>query len=252
MKRIQKPQNLTRAGTDVNLIFRKQIFVGTRMIELFDEWPEQYDRWFQTPIGSLVKKYETALILDLLKPSPRERILDAGCGTAVFTADILDTGSEVVGLDVSLPMLKRAKSKGYASLQILQGDILRIPFCAGSFEKTVSITALEFIEDGKRAIQELFRVTKPKGTVVVATLNGLSPWAVQRKAKAKAGHSLFSRAIFRNPGELNALGPFAGITRTAIHFQKEEGVQKAQELEEEGRKRDLETGAFLAVRWKKP
>ncbi len=223
-----------------------------KMTELFDEWPEQYDLWFQTPIGRLVKKYETELILDLLKPLTGEKILDAGCGTAIFTRDILKMGSEAVGLDGSLAMLKRAKSKGNSHLEILQGDMLQIPFRDGSFDKVVSITALEFVEDGKRAVRELFRVAKPKGIVVVATLNSLSSWAVRRKAKAKEGHSLFSRAIFRSPEELNSLGPFAGITSTAIHFQKEEEPQMAQEIEAEGRKKKLETGAFLAARWKKP
>ena len=36
-------------------------------IELFDEWPDRYDEWFQTPIGSLVKRYESALLLELLQ-----------------------------------------------------------------------------------------------------------------------------------------------------------------------------------------
>ena len=48
---------------------------------LFDHWPEKYDRWFETPIGALVKKYENELLLDLLQPRPEERILDVGCGT---------------------------------------------------------------------------------------------------------------------------------------------------------------------------
>jgi hypothetical protein len=34
-------------------------------VQIFNEWPEAYDRWFTTPIGSLVKKYEAQLILDL-------------------------------------------------------------------------------------------------------------------------------------------------------------------------------------------
>ena len=29
--------------------------------ELFDEWPDTYDKWFDTPIGSLVKKYYSRL-----------------------------------------------------------------------------------------------------------------------------------------------------------------------------------------------
>jgi ubiquinone/menaquinone biosynthesis C-methylase UbiE len=56
---------------------------------LFDEWPEKYDQWFETPIGTLVKKYENQLLLDLLQPRRGEMILDVGCGTGVFTLNIL-------------------------------------------------------------------------------------------------------------------------------------------------------------------
>ena len=39
---------------------------------LFDEWPEKYDQWFETPIGALVKQYENELLLDFLQPQPDE------------------------------------------------------------------------------------------------------------------------------------------------------------------------------------
>ena len=29
----------------------------------FDPWPETYDQWFETPIGKLIREYETELIL---------------------------------------------------------------------------------------------------------------------------------------------------------------------------------------------
>jgi ubiquinone/menaquinone biosynthesis C-methylase UbiE len=219
---------------------------------LFDAWPEEYERWFQTPIGRLVKKFETDLILDLLRPSPGERILDAGCGTGIFTADILDRGPGVTGLDLSLPMLRKAKSKGYARLELLQGNMRGLPFPEGFFDKTVSITALEFIEEAKQAIEELFRVTKNSGTIVVATLNRLSPWAARRKEKGKEGHALFSKVFFRGPEEMAALGSQKGILRTAVHFKKEEDPRRALEIEEEGKNKGLLTGAFLAIRWKKP
>ncbi|MBP1713662.1 MAG: Methyltransferase type 11 [Deltaproteobacteria bacterium] len=190
------------------------------MTTLFDAWPEEYERWFQTPIGRLVKKFERELILDLLKPSSGERILDAGCGTGIFTTDLLDRETRVAGLDLSLPMLQRANSKEYARLELLQGDMRRLPFPEGSFDKTVSITALEFIENGKQAIDELFRVTKKKGTIVVATLNRLSPWAVQREAKGKKGHALFSKVVFRTPEEMAALAPQEGINPHGSSFQK--------------------------------
>jgi ubiquinone/menaquinone biosynthesis C-methylase UbiE len=247
-------ENLTPEGTGVNLIFRigKNFKSEGEMPELFDVWPDEYERWFQTPIGRLVRKVEMDLVLDLLKPSPGERILDAGCGTGIFTTEILNRETRVAGLDLSLPMLRRANSKEYAYLELLQGDMRHLPFPEGSFDKTVSITALEFIVNGKQAIDELFRVTKKGGTIVVATLNRLSPWAVPREEKGKKGHPLFSRVVFRTPEEMAALTSRAGILRTAVHFEKEEDPRRALEVEEAGKKKRLLTGAFLAVRWEKP
>jgi len=221
--------------------------------ELFDEWPEKYDEWFTTPIGLLVRKYESELLLSLLRPESDEFILDAGCGTGVFTLDILSSRTHVIGVDLSLPMLSRAaqKTRGY-HFQAVLADISFLPFPESAFDKVVSVTALEFIEDAKRAMQELFRVTKKGGHIVVATLNSLSPWAERRKAEAKKGHPLFKKAIFRSPDELLALAPVKGVIRTAIHFQKEDDPAHAPEIEQEGQRRGLKTGAFLVGCWEKP
>ncbi len=220
--------------------------------QLFDEWPEAYDRWFATPIGSLVKKYETELILDLLKPNKGDFILDAGCGTGVFTLDILSSGSSVVGLDISLPMLIQAgkKLKGLP-FQMVAADMLHLPFSESLFDKVVSITALEFIRDARSAVRELFRVTQSGGTIVVATLNSLSPWASRRVAEAKKRNSIFEKAIFRSPDDLRSLLPEKGVMKTAIHFQKDDDPEKAVRMESEGQRENLNTGAFVAVGWKK-
>jgi ubiquinone/menaquinone biosynthesis C-methylase UbiE len=216
---------------------------------LFDDWPE----WFETPIGALVKKYENELLLDLLQPRPEELILDAGCGTGVFTYNILGFGPRITGLEISYPMLKRAtlKSKGYP-FRAVAGDMKYLPFVDQCFDKVVSMTALEFIEDGKEAVKDLFRVTKKGGVVVVTTLNSLSPWADRRKKEADKGHALFKQMIFRSPDELCAMAPVDGTVKTAIHFLKDDDPQKAPEIESEGKKRGLDTGAFVAARWVKP
>ncbi len=220
--------------------------------QLFDEWPEAYDRWFTTPIGSLVRQYETNLILNLLSPKGGEFVLDAGCGTGIFTLDILSSGSKVIGLDLSLPMLERAekKLKGHP-FQIVLADMLNLPFPESSFDRVVSVTALEFIEDGKAAVCELFRVTKRGGRIVVATLNSLSPWALRRRDEIEERESIFKKAIFRTPDELRSLAPATGVVKTAIHFQKGDDPELAVEIEQEGKRRHLNTGAFVAVRWEK-
>jgi ubiquinone/menaquinone biosynthesis C-methylase UbiE len=223
------------------------------MRQLFDDWPEKYDQWFATPIGRLVKEYEGGLLLDLIRPDPGDLILDAGCGTGVFTLDLLCLGCRIIGIDLSMPMLCRSKQNAHGyPLRIVLADLLKLPFSANSFDKVISVTALEFIQDGRKAIDELLRVTKRGGSLVVATLNSLSPWAEQRKAEAGQKHTIFEQATFRSPEELLSLTPIYGEIRTAIHFRKEENPELAPGIEQEGVEKRLNTGAFLAARWVKP
>jgi len=218
---------------------------------LFDEWPIRYDRWFDTPIGKAVLKYEVTLVLDLLRPVRREKILDAGSGTGIFTREFLFRGAGVVGLDISWAMLRWAQTKNEAfPRRMVTADMTLLPFDDGVFDKTVSVTALEFIEDEKKAVAELFRVTKPGGIVVVATLNGLSPWAVRRRENARHDReSIFNRVIFRSPAQLLAAAPVSGTVRTAVYFDKEDDPAELDRIEQEGQGR--ETGAFIAARWEK-
>jgi ubiquinone/menaquinone biosynthesis C-methylase UbiE len=220
---------------------------------LFDDWPEKYDKWFETPIGALVKIYESELLLDMLGPDQGEIILDMGCGTGVFTIDILSFGPHVIGLDISQPMVIRAchKAKKYPFSGIV-GDMMSLPFADDSFDKVVSMTAIEFVKDAQRAVKELFRVTRRGGRIVVTTLNSLSPWAARRMDEAKKGPSIFEKTIFRSPDEIRSIVPVSAVIKTAIYFGKDDDPGEAHGIEREGRKKGLMTGAFLAARWEKP
>ncbi len=220
---------------------------------LFDDWPEKYDKWFETPIGALVKIYESELLLEMLGADQGKIILDVGCGTGVFTLDILSFGPHVIGLDISRPMVMLAchKAKKYPFSGIV-GDMMSLPFADDSFDKVVSMTAIEFVKDAQRVVKELFRVTRRGGIIVVTTLNSLSPWAARRINAAKKGPSIFEKTIFRSPDEMRSIAPANAVVKTAIHFQKDDAPGEAHEIEREGRKRGLMTGAFLAARWEKP
>ncbi|MFZ2447878.1 MAG: methyltransferase domain-containing protein [Syntrophobacteraceae bacterium] len=223
------------------------------MAKIFDDWPEKYDQWFETPIGRLVRQYEGRLLLEMARPGKGERILDVGCGTGVFTRDLLAAGSKVTGLELSFPMLRRAGQKAAGlSFHTVQGDMRRLPFADNSFDKTVSVTAIEFLGDARPAVDEFFRITRPGGLVVVASLNSLSPWAVRRTAAAKEGHEIFKHARFRSPAEMAGLMSFPAVVRTAVHFQKHDDPDLAKGIEADGDARGLDTGAFLVTRWEKP
>ncbi len=219
---------------------------------LFDEWPDRYDNWFTTPVGKLVKKYEVELLLEMLTPRQGECILDVGCGTGLFSMDVLSCGARIVGLDISHPMLVRAADKT-ADNQFagVVGDMVSLPFPDESFDKVFSMTAIEFVADAKQAVAELNRVVHRGGTVVLTSLNSLSPWADRRGQEAENGHTLFQNITFRSPDELMDLAPGESKLKTAIHFLKSEDPEKAEEIEREGALQGKDTGAFVALTWHK-
>ncbi len=219
---------------------------------LFDTWKDKYDAWFETPTGRLVRQYESALLLEFLNPRPDDSILDVGCGTGIFTQDVLSCGAKVTGIDLSLPMLERALLRaGTARFSGLCADMNALPFPDNCFDKVYSMTAIEFADDAGRVLAECNRVTKKGGCIVVTTLNSLSPWAEQRKKKAQNGHDLFQQICFRSPDDMRLIVPAQSLCKTAIHFQKNEPVLRIPEVERNGRENNLETGAFLAVQWNK-
>ena len=165
---------------------------------------------------------ERELILRYLFPLPGEKILDAGCGTGIFTTDFLNARARITGLDISRQMLLDTVRKTAGCLfSPVQADITRLPFMDNCFDKSVSITALEFIEDARTAVNELLRVTRPGGIVVVATLNSLSMWASRRRQKTLDGKQhILENAQYRSPSNLLSLTKLKGDTETAVHFLK--------------------------------
>jgi len=237
--------------TIVNRLVSKKNTSLMKKENLFDRWPEKYDRWFETPLGKLIKRYEKDVLFSLLQPAKGQQILDAGCGTGVFTIDILQAGAHVVGLELSLPMIRYAGRK--ATFDRIQGDMLYLPFKDNCFDKTVSVTAIDFIENAAAAVNELIRVTRRGGRIVVATLNSCSTWAERRRKEAETGRNpLFKNVFFRTPEALKALAPYPGILKSAIYFNEDEDINRAVLIEEQGRQRCLTTGAFLVICWRKP
>src|SRR5213594_708760 len=72
----------------------------------YDRWSETYDET-PNPLVALDRRYT----MSLLRPRPRERILDAGCGTGANLRLMLHSGSEPVGLDLSRGMLRVARRR---------------------------------------------------------------------------------------------------------------------------------------------
>jgi len=85
-------------------------------------------------------------------------VLDAGVGTGRYAKPLQDGGFDVVGLDVSSKMLRRAAEKGTGDL--LKGDVCHLPFKGSSFDVTISASLLHLVKNWKKALIEITSVTR--------------------------------------------------------------------------------------------
>ncbi len=66
-------------------------------------------------------------VVSLLAPQPGERILDLGCGTGHLTAQIAESGAQVLGVDRSPEMIAAAR-KAFPNLKFVTVDATALPF----------------------------------------------------------------------------------------------------------------------------
>jgi SAM-dependent methyltransferase len=103
------------------------------------------------------------------------RVLDAGCGPAVIAAEVARRfpGVDIVALDASEPRLAVARDTlaAYANASVVAGDVHRLPFPDESFDLVYSRFLFEYLAATQAAADELLRVCRPGGTVLLQDLD---------------------------------------------------------------------------------
>ncbi len=225
----------------------------------FDALARQYDGWFQTPRGALVLDLERDLFLTLAHPRPGETALDVGCGTGNFVLPLLQRGLQVTGVDISAEMLEVARSKllpRYPRVRLLEASVLDLPWPAGTFPLVFSVSCLEGVDDPEQGVGEMWRVTAPGGRLVLGVLNRDSPWARERLVREDQG-IWKGQKFYQAPELLALLSRVCRVEENDIAWSGtvffgprpgEDELEKAWELEEQGRKQNPQRGAMLMAR----
>ena len=189
--------------------------------------PEGYSTWRASRVGELTERLERRLILELIGDVKGLRVLDVGCGDGDLAIDLWSRGAQVVGIDMSKTMIAAAETRARthgANIAFHLGEADRLPFPPAHFDVVVAVTILCFVENPAPVFQDIARVLRPGGRLVVGELGKWSTWTAARRIRAWLGSRLWRQGLFRTARELRRLveqaGLVAGPVRGAIYYPR--------------------------------
>ena len=132
----------------------------------YDKVADNYDNHYDARNG---RDYYSHICEGVITALPENgRLLDLGCGTGLFMQRYLKNGGVAIGVDISLGMIKRARTRNVSDVALGTAEVL--PFMDETFDGVSSLLAFSYFQDPKSMLRESFRVLKPGGTISICTL----------------------------------------------------------------------------------
>jgi SAM-dependent methyltransferase len=144
---------------------------------LFKSGPEIYDDFYSDVYDYLVfnnlkDEYEVGEIINKTTPTSKSKILDIGCGTGHHVSSLGSKGLDVIGIDISPSMIKKAK-KNFPDYKFEVGDALNSNlFEADTFTHILSMYfTIYYIEDKKTFFDNCFKWLMGGGYLIIHLVN---------------------------------------------------------------------------------
>jgi SAM-dependent methyltransferase len=117
---------------------------------------------------NLVRPREFRLCSEWLKLGRGERICDIGSGDGYWTSRLAGNGRRLVGVDIDTRALARARFFYGQRAMFVAASAESLPFADRAFDKVVSLSVLQHIDDDSRALQEMHRVLVRDGILCMS------------------------------------------------------------------------------------
>jgi len=157
---------------------------------------EWFEQWFGEAYLKLYPHRDendaadaVALIADFV-PIQGARVLDLACGPGRHAKLLRQSGAQVVGFDLSMPLLSRARHRASPPLHVVRGDMRCLPFEPDTFDIVVNLFTSfgYFAEDRQhqKVLQEVASVLKKGGVLVLDYFNslGLMEGLIEKEERA--------------------------------------------------------------------
>ncbi|MBL1140649.1 MAG: class I SAM-dependent methyltransferase [Proteobacteria bacterium] len=160
-------------------------FEGSEISEFFDEMSHgRNEKINANPIVDYEQNVRSEIVLNYLSPKSGDKILDIGCGNARDIAYILEQGAEIIGIDISEGMILEAKKDleklGYKNVTLEVGDATNLAYADNQFDKVLCSEVIEHIPNADKALNEMWRILKPGGHLILSTPNPNSWYGFDR------------------------------------------------------------------------
>lgn len=122
-------------------------------------------------VGDMSLKRRARRIIKELDPQDGDRIVDLGCGTGyyLFLLSNLGIRLSLTGFDYDERAINEARGSIYGKdIKFITGNLHKVPFQDKSFDKAVMSEVLEHVENDEKVLQEVYRILKPDGVLVIS------------------------------------------------------------------------------------
>ncbi|MCX7823338.1 MAG: class I SAM-dependent methyltransferase [Syntrophobacterales bacterium] len=145
--------------------------MGRSRLEFFDR---EAHRWEEKHYPMEVRKRLEELVLSEFCVVPGTNVLDVGSGTGIIiplVSNLLGPSGFLCSFDLSFPMIRKAKPKISRDQDgLLCADVHHIPLRSNVFDLVICFAAFPHFDNQELAIQEMARVLKKGGRLIIAHL----------------------------------------------------------------------------------